>query len=93
MGNVSGEKVAVLNLGTTCEMLNTPKKAIEWHTLVRRPLLSYWLPSVLCVCTVSRHGGAIRRLEGSGKGIQHAGRTLRGDKTTHEGSRILQKCV
>ena len=34
MGNVSGESVSLLNLGTTCELLNRLDKAIEWHTLV-----------------------------------------------------------
>ncbi len=39
MGNAAGERVAVLNLGTVCEQLNCPKKAIEWYTLVRSHLL------------------------------------------------------
>ena len=28
------EEVSLLNLGTTCELLNKLDKAIEWHTLV-----------------------------------------------------------
>ena len=31
---MSGEVVCLLNLGTTCELLNKLDKAIEWHTLV-----------------------------------------------------------
>lgn len=27
--------MALLNLGTTCEMMGNIDKAIEWHTLVR----------------------------------------------------------
>ena len=34
INDVSGEMVTLLNLGTTCELLNCLDKAIEWHTLV-----------------------------------------------------------
>lgn len=34
-GNKAGEQVALLNLGTTCELIGDTEKAIEWHTLVR----------------------------------------------------------
>lgn len=32
--NQTGEQVALLNLGTTCELMGSISKAIEWHTLV-----------------------------------------------------------
>ena len=34
INDISGEMVSLLNLGTTCELLNCLDKAIEWHTLV-----------------------------------------------------------
>ena len=33
-----GEIVSLLNLGTTCELIGQPDRAIEWHTLVRRTI-------------------------------------------------------
>ena len=33
-GYKQGEEVSLLNLGTTCELLDELDKAIEWHTLV-----------------------------------------------------------
>ena len=33
-GNRQGEVVSLLNLGTTCELLEQLDKAVEWHTLV-----------------------------------------------------------
>ena len=32
--NRAAEQVALLNLGTTCELMGNSDKAIEWHTLV-----------------------------------------------------------
>ena len=33
-GDKEGEIVSLLNLGTTCELMDELDKAIEWHTLV-----------------------------------------------------------
>ena len=33
-GSRQGEVVSLLNLGTTCELLEQLDKAVEWHTLV-----------------------------------------------------------